>query len=139
MKVALIAPPFPLDEAPSPPLGLCYVAAAFREAGAQVILLDYIVEKYTPEKMRKSLEEFQPDAVGTTAVTMNFKGAAEILGDVKAFFPELITIIGGPHVTFDSANTLKQYPAIDVVALGEAESTIKEFTPQILNRKAWHC
>ena len=138
MKVALIAPPFPLDEAPSPPLGLCYVAAAFREAGAQVILLDYIVEKYTPEKMRKSLEEFQPDAVGTTAVTMNFKGAAEILGDVKAFFPELITIIGGPHVTFDSANTLKQYPAIDVVALGEAESTIKEFTPQILNRKAWH-
>ena len=138
MKVALIAPPFPLDEAPSPPLGLCYVAAAFREAGAEVILLDYIVEKYTPEKMRRSLEEFQPDAVGTTAVTMNFKGAAEILSDVKTFFPDLVTIIGGPHVTFDSADTLRQYPAIDVVALGEAESTIKEFTPQILNRKAWH-
>ena len=138
MKVALIAPPFPLDEAPSPPLGLCYVAAAFREAGAEVILLDYIVEKYAPEKMRRSLEEFQPDAVGTTAVTMNFKGAAEILSDVKTFFPDLVTIIGGPHVTFDSADTLRQYPAIDVVALGEAESTIKEFTPQILNRKAWH-
>jgi len=138
MKVALSAPPFPLDEAPSPPLGLCYVAAAFREAGAEVILLDYIVEKYAPEKMRRSLEEFQPDAVGTTAVTMNFKGAAEILSDVKTFFPDLVTIIGGPHVTFDSADTLRQYPAIDVVALGEAESTIKEFTPQILNRKAWH-
>ena len=35
MKVALIASPYPLEEAPSPPLGLCYAAAAFEAAGAE--------------------------------------------------------------------------------------------------------
>ena len=27
MKIALIAPPYPLEEIPSPPLGLTYIAA----------------------------------------------------------------------------------------------------------------
>lgn len=33
MKIALIAPPYPLEEAPSPPLGICYVAAACEKPG----------------------------------------------------------------------------------------------------------
>ena len=137
MKIALIAPPFPLEEAPSPPLGLCYVAAVFQEAGAEVIILDYIVEQYTKESMAKSLDEFQPDAVGITSVTMNFKGAAKIIKDVKAYNPNIVTIFGGPHVTFDAPDTLKKYPEIDIVALGEAELTIKELTPVIKHRDQW--
>ena len=72
IKIALIAPPYPLEEAPSPPLGLCYVAAACEAAGAQVIILDYIVSKYSPEKLRTSLDDFRPDVIGATSVTMNF-------------------------------------------------------------------
>lgn len=137
MKIALIAPPFPLEEAPSPPLGLCYVASAFQQAGAEVIILDYIVEQYSPEKMQRSLEAFQPDAVGITSVTMNFKMAAQIINDVKAFNPELITIFGGPHVTFDAPATLRKYPAVDIIALGEAELTIGELTLALKNRQDW--
>ena len=36
MKVALIAPPYPLAETPTAPLGLCYVAAAFEAFQNQV-------------------------------------------------------------------------------------------------------
>lgn len=137
MKIALIAPPFPLEEAPSPPLGLCYVASAFQQAGAEVIILDYIVEQYSAEKMRRSLEEFQPDAVGITSVTMNFKMAAQIIGDVKAYNPDLITLFGGPHVTFDAPDTLKKYPAVDIIALGESELTIRDLTPVLKDRQQW--
>jgi len=72
MKVALIAPPYPLEEAPSPPLGICYVAAACEAAGAEVVIFDYIVGQYTPEKLKHRLDAFQPDVVGATAVTLNF-------------------------------------------------------------------
>ncbi len=137
MKIALIAAPFPLEEMPSPPLGLSYVAAAFREAGAEVILLDYIVEKYTPEKMRSALEAFQPDAVGITSVTMNFKQAARIIQDVKEYNPAIVTMFGGPHVTFDAENTLRAYPEVDIVALGEAELTIRDLTPVLCQREKW--
>ncbi len=137
MKIALIAAPFPLEEAPSPPLGLSYVAAAFREAGAEVIILDYIVEKYTAGKMQTALEEFQPDAVGVTSVTMNFKQGARIIRDVKQYKPEITTIFGGPHVTFDAENTLRDYPEIDIVALGEAELTIRDLTSVLRQRDKW--
>ncbi len=137
MKIALIAPPFPLEEAPSPPLGLCYVAAVFKEAGAEVIILDYIVEQYSKESMSKSLDEFQPDAVGITSVTMNFKGAAKIIKDVKEYNPDIVTVFGGPHVTFDAPDTLKKYPEVDIVALGEAELTIRELTPVIKKPDLW--
>ena len=71
MKVAIIAPPYPLEEAPAPPLGVTYVAAAFDAAGAEVKIIDYIVNRYTPEKLRAELDAFQPDAVGATSVTLN--------------------------------------------------------------------
>ena len=48
MRVLLIAPPYPLEENPAPPLGLCYAAAAFEAAGGDVRIIDYIVQRYTP-------------------------------------------------------------------------------------------
>ena len=138
MKVALIAPPYPLEEAPSPPLGICYVAASFEAAGADVRIFDYIVRGYAPEKFKAELDEFKPDVVGTNSVTMNFKAAAGILKTAKAHDPSIITLMGGPHVTFDYENTLKSYPSIDVIVIGEGEETLKELIPVLGDKTSWH-
>jgi radical SAM superfamily enzyme YgiQ (UPF0313 family) len=137
MKVALIAPPYPLEETPTAPLGLCYVAAAFERAGAEVIILDYIVRKYTPEKLFSELSAFNPDVIGITSVTMNFIQATSIIQTAKKGFPEAITIMGGPHVSFDYEDTLKKYPEIDLIVIGEGEQTIAELVPSIKNKDAW--
>lgn len=137
MKIALIAPPYPLKEAPSPPLGLCYVAAACEAAGAKVRIFDFIVRKYTPEKLARELSAFQPDVVGATSVTMSFPGAADIIRDVKAFNPDILTMMGGPHVSFDIENTLKQVPEIDLLVVGEGEETLKELLPVLKTPEAW--
>ena len=137
IKIALIAPPYPLEEAPSPPLGLCYVAAACEAAGAQVIILDYIVSKYSPEKLRTSLDDFRPDVIGATSVTMNFPKAIDIIRDAKAHMPEAITMMGGPHVSFDVENTLESHPELDLIVIGEAEQTLHELIPVIRSRSRW--
>jgi radical SAM superfamily enzyme YgiQ (UPF0313 family) len=137
MKVALLAAPYPLAEAPSPPLGLCYVAAAFEAAGAEVCILDYMVRRYTPEKLAMELTAFNPDIVGTGSVTLNFYAAADILKTAKQCCPGAVTVMGGPHVSFDYENTLRQFPEIDLVVVGEGEQTIRELLPVIGNRKAW--
>jgi anaerobic magnesium-protoporphyrin IX monomethyl ester cyclase len=137
MRIALVAPPYPLEEAPSPPLGLSYVASAFRQAGAEVTILDYIVSRYTPEKLKQSLEDFQPDVIGTTSVTMNFTRAADILRTAKRLMPSLITVMGGPHVSFDTANTLRDYPEIDFLVIGEGEKTIEELVLSLNNGEDW--
>jgi radical SAM superfamily enzyme YgiQ (UPF0313 family) len=126
MKVAIIAPPYPLAEAPAPPLGVTYVAAAFAYAGAEVRIFDYIVRRYTETKLREELAAFKPDIVGATSVTLNFPPAAAILEDVKRADPSITTVMGGPHVSFTAADTLMNYPGIDMIVMGEGEETIRE-------------
>ncbi len=137
MRAAVIASPYPLQEAPAPPLGLSYVAAAFEAAGAEVKILDYIVSRYSVEKLRAELEAFQPDLVGVGSVTMNFPASAEIIKAVKGLDPSIVTVMGGPHITFDIENTLRRYPEIDLLVLGEGERTIAELFPVIRDKKAW--
>ena len=137
MKIALIAPPYPLEEIPSPPLGLTYIAAVCEAAGAEVIIMDYIVRGYSTAKLKKELNAFEPDIVGTNCVTMNFNRAAGILKSVKQINPSIITLMGGPHVSFDSENTLLLYPEIDIIVKGEGEATVKELLGVIDNRKKW--
>ncbi len=137
MKIALIAPPYPLEEAPSPPLGLCYVAAACEKAGAEVRIFDYIVRGYNKAKLEEEIQQFMPDIIGTTAVTMNYKKAAKILQTAKTIKPDVITLFGGPHVSFDIENTLNNYPEVDIILKGEAEETLQELVPFLHDRKKW--
>jgi radical SAM superfamily enzyme YgiQ (UPF0313 family) len=138
MKIALIAPPYPLEEIPSPPLGLTYIAAVCEATGAEVTILDYIVRGYSKTKLTQELNAFGPDIVGTNSVTMNFKRAAGILRTVKQLFPDIITLMGGPHVSFDSENTLTLYPEIDIIVRGEGEATVPELLGVIHDREKWH-
>jgi len=138
MKIALIAPPYPLEEAPSPPLGLTYIAAVCEAAGAKVTILDYIVRGYSEAKLKQELKAFGPDIVGTNSVTMNFKQAAGIIRTVKKAFPEVVTLMGGPHVSFDAENTLALYPEIDIIVKGEGEATVTELLAVIHTPEQWH-
>lgn len=137
MRIAIIAPSYPLEELPSPPLGLTYVAAAFEAAGAEVKIFDYIVFTYTKESLEKQLQSFQPDAVGVTAVTMNFYEALKIIRDIKNYNPEIITIMGGPHVSFMVRDTLSLHPEIDLIVIREGEDTVAELTPVLKQKNKW--
>jgi len=137
VRVAIVAPPYPLEEAPAPPLGVTYVAAAFENAGAEVRIFDYIVSGYTKEKLRAQLDEFEPDVLGSTSVTLNFPGAAEIVCAAKRHRPSLITMMGGPHVSFTAEESLKAYPGIDLIVRGEGERTIAELMAEGMDPSVW--
>lgn len=137
MRVAIVAPPYPLEEAPAPPLGVTYVAAAFETAGAEVRIFDYIVSQYRPEKLRSQIDAFRPDVLCGSSVTLNFPGAAEIVCEAKRYRPSLITLMGGPHVSFSAERTLKDYPGIDLIVAGEGEKTIAELMVAEMNPEKW--
>lgn len=137
MRIAVVAAPYPLQEIPSPPLGITYVAAAFAAAGAEVAIFDYVVSSYSRGNLERRLAEFRPDAVGIGSVTMNFHEAVRILSDIKAVNPEILTVMGGPHVTFTAEDTLRRYKDVDLIITGEAEETISEITPHLKNSGKW--
>jgi len=124
MRTLLINPPYPFSEIPILPMGISYVAAILEHNGHEVQILDLLVSRYSKEKIRDKIEEYQPDIVGVTSVTLNYPVASDILKYTKSVDKDIITIIGGPHVTFAAMETLTEAPWIDIVVRGEGEMTM---------------
>jgi anaerobic magnesium-protoporphyrin IX monomethyl ester cyclase len=133
MRVLLINPYYPLSETPSPPLGLAYLAGALSAAGVEVKILDLVVFPYSPAMLRILVESFQPQMAGLTAVTMTFDSAMGVIRDIKDIDPEIVTVMGGPHISFCARETLGDYPDLDVAVIGEGERTVVELCRAIDN------
>ena len=131
MRVLLISTAHPLEENPLPPLSLAYLAAALESNGFEVQILDFLVTRYQPEKVRQKLEEYRPQIVGVTCVTLNYHLAVEMLEVCKTFDPAIVTVIGGPHVSFTPRETLLEAPWIDAVVIGEGDSTFVELVKAV--------
>jgi len=124
MRFLLVNPFYPVAEIPSPPLGISYLAAALERAGVEVRVLDLVVSACDRAKLERILDEFQPDIVGATSVTMTFDSAISVIRNVKQIDPTIFTAMGGAHVSFCAEQTLKKHPELDLVGLGEGEETI---------------
>ena len=124
MKTLLINPPYPFMEFPIIPMGLLYLGAVLEQNNYEVEVLDLLVSKYSKDKIQGKLEQYQPDIVAITAVTMNYPVASDILKYCKSVNPDVTTVIGGPHVTFAAEETLNEAPWIDILVRGEGEQTM---------------
>jgi radical SAM superfamily enzyme YgiQ (UPF0313 family) len=137
MRFLLINPFCPISEGPTPPLGVAFLAAALERAGIEVRVLDLVVSPYSKERLSAILDEFQPEIVGSTSVTMTFVDAVAVIADVKSINPSILTVMGGPHVSFCAEKTLKKYPVLDLIAIGEGEETIVDLVREAENSKDW--
>jgi anaerobic magnesium-protoporphyrin IX monomethyl ester cyclase len=138
MRVLLLSTPHPLEESPLPPLSLSYLASVLIQEGIEVRILDFLVTRYSPKKLRRELEEYKPQLVGATCVTLNYPIARRMLKVCKDFDPHIFTIIGGPHVTFALEQTLLQSPWVDAVVIGEGERTLVELAKVVGEGKDIH-
>ncbi len=106
------------------PLGLSYIAAVLEKNGVEVKVLDLLVSQYSEEKVRRCMAEYRPEVVGITAVTMNYPTSSRILKLCKESDENVVTVMGGPHVTFCAEQTLREAPWIDIVVRGQGEYTM---------------
>lgn len=137
MRFLLVNPYCPITEGPTPPLGISYLAAALERAGVDVKVLDLTVFPNTKKVIKSTLDRFKPGIVGVTSVTMTFDSAISTIQTIKDIDPEIITVMGGPHVTFCAEETLKQYPELDLIVLGEGEETIVDIAREYEKSKDW--
>ncbi len=112
MRVLLVHPFCPLEEIPSPPLGIGYLAAALERAHVEVKVLDLVVFPYSKSLLEEVLMEFKPHIIGATAVTMTFNDAIKVITDAKSISPDLTTVMGGPHISFCAEETMPRVPGI---------------------------
>ncbi len=137
MRFLLINPFYPLEENPSPPLGVGYLAAALERGGVEVRVLDQVVSGYSAEKLEALMSAFRPDIVGATSVTMTFLSAIGAIEDAKRIDPDVVTAMGGAHVSFCAEKTLRQHPGLDLVAMGEGEELVLELCDAVAGKRSY--
>jgi len=70
------------------------------------------------------IKEKRPKCVGMTACTLDIFGASDLAQKLKKEIPEVVTVLGGPHVTAVPVETMERFPDIDIGVIGEGELTI---------------
>jgi len=134
-KVILINPPLTMEErygvlakagSKLPPLGLCNLAAVVREAEVDVTIIDAPASEYDIKETFEIIEDYNPDLIGITAVTISINNAAQLAKYIKKRRPQSSIILGGPHVTAIPKETLKRLPEFDIAVVGEGEETFLE-------------
>ncbi len=121
MKVLLVNVPYPFNECPTIPLGLCYIAAMVEKEGFEVEILDLLVSRFSINKIADKMKEFKPDFVGVGPVTISYPAALRTIEVCKKF--GATTVMGGCHVTFYDREALQEAPYLDIVVRGEGEYT----------------
>ncbi len=135
-QVLLIIPPFyygDLSEAGPvyPSLGIVHVAAMVEKGGYKAKIKDMFADGYDESLLKEDLKDPELKIVGISSVSATFKVSLNILKTVKAERPDIVTIIGGPHVTVLTDETMKE-PYIDYGAIGEADYTALELVDYII-------
>ena len=112
-------------------LGLGYIAASLLQRGHEVRVLDAKNVSITDDDIVRHVAEFRPDLFGATAMTHEIHAAAHACELVKRANPAVLTVVGGPHTTALPERTLREFPSIDVAAMGEGEFTMGELTEMV--------
>jgi len=133
-KIVLVNPPLNTEErygvhfksgGMTPPLGLAYLAAILVRNGDCVRIVDGALSG-DYQRVADDILRTCPKYVGITASTISIYNAAKLATIIKQRNHLVTVIIGGPHITATSVETMRRFPAFDVGVIGEADYTLIE-------------
>ena len=148
MKAALIRGPLvspsgSLNNEPTPPLGLAYIAASLKQAGMDVQGIDAMAEdlnrvvaipntrlQYNGIGIDEIVERLDVDArvIGVSCMfSHEWTYYRSLISALKRRSPDAMIIAGGEHCTAMPEYTLRDCPELDYIGLGEGEETMQEF------------
>jgi len=116
------------------PLGIYYLASYLRQFNYGVKVSDAESNKMSSAEIIEEINKFQPAYVGISSTTVAFHRALEVAKEIKNFFPEIITILGGPHVSANPEHAM-QYKEFDFGVLHEGEYTLVDLLDSLNNGK----
>ncbi len=109
-----------------PPHAFLYLGAVARQVGWEVAIVDGPARGLSLDGCAQAVLALTPSVVGFTTTTMSIAKAASVAERLRAARPELVIMVGGPHVTALPAETLQRLPVFDLGCAGEGEALLAE-------------
>ncbi len=101
--------------------GLASLSGAAKAQGFDVNLIDLRALSDWAH-FRQVLAERNPDVIGVTMMSVDYNPARQAIAIAKEIKPEIVTVVGGPHVTIALEDSLRM-PDVDYLVTGEGEVT----------------
>lgn len=106
------------------PTGLCYLHACLLEAGYDSTLANF--SAWPTARIKQEILSIQPDFIGISQWTHNRHCSLELARTCRDLLPDSTIVMGGGHATFCYEDILHEGSPVDIVVLGEGESTLLE-------------
>lgn len=107
--------------------GISYISGFLKKHGIETHLLN-VNEKlgypFDLERMKKDILAINPDMIGFSVLTNQYKYALDIARSIKGYL-NVPVIFGGIHPTMDPAGTLSER-CVDYICVGEGEEAFLE-------------
>lgn len=93
--------------------------------GAEIQLAEYTINQQQDGILRGIYEE-KPDLLCFSCYIWNISFVRDLIRDVKKILPKTRIWVGGPEVSYDAEDFLKEMPQVTGVICGEGEETFAE-------------
>jgi anaerobic magnesium-protoporphyrin IX monomethyl ester cyclase len=119
------------------PIWLSYATGVLEQNGFNVKLIDAPAAGHDLVYLLDLLDQFQPRLVVMDTSTPSVHNDVEVAQAIKARAPGVFIVLVGPHVTALPEQTLGISPAIDAVARGEYDYTIRDLALAVHSGADW--
>ena len=109
-----------------PPHGLITLSSWLSKHGFENDIVDCYAHPMVIEELIARILELKADAVGISTTTSSFPSGYRTAEALKAAKPGLPVILGGVHPTSIWNRILTNYPAVDMIVVGEGEPTLQD-------------
>jgi len=133
VDILLIFPPLRTWDRPRNfPCGIGLLAARLRNDGYKVGVIDVNGLRWPHEKVMEEVQTYQTSVIGIGGLITVYRWAQILCRMIREDQPDVKIILGGSVGTSIIETALRKLD-IDLIALGEADDTIMELLPALLN------
>ena len=112
-----------------------YDLRAFASEYKEHILLGEYTINQTKDEILKEIYRSGAEVVCFSCYIWNISFVRELIFDLKKILPGTAFWVGGPEVSFDAENFLKEMPQVTGVMVGEGEETFPELARYYIEKK----
>ena len=114
------------------PLGLLYLGGYLNSKmpDIEVSIIDAALEDLNSAEIVEKIKAFKPELVGLTGLTVHTYAIKETARHIRKSFSDTIIIVGGPAVSSNYAEILKE-SSIDFGVIGEGEETFYQIVKSL--------
>lgn len=83
------------------------------------------------------LYQAKPDVIGFSCYIWNIEETLKVVNMLKKVDPSILIVLGGPEVTYDTAEWMENNKDVDFIVIGEGEQTFKQLLNEIAASKEY--